>query len=71
MKKPTVQDPIPIKLVMVGDGEVGKTCLLMRYNRFIILYKIKTNLSYAFDTFPKEYVPTIFETHYANVTIDG
>ena len=44
------------KLVIVGDGACGKTCLLTVFSK---------------DEFPEVHVPTVFETDVADIEVDG
>ena len=51
-----MQDYKTIKCVVVGDGNVGKTCLLY---------------SYQAKEFPREYVPTVYDQESLHTIFEG
>merc|ERR1712179_371082 len=55
-KDSNMMEPVQRKLVIVGDGACGKTCLLIVFSK---------------DQFPEEFIPTVFENYVSDIEVDG
>ncbi|GAA6029469.1 hypothetical protein JCM8097_003695 [Rhodosporidiobolus ruineniae] len=53
---PVAHPDVKVKLTCVGDGGVGKTCLLIVYSQ---------------KRFPEDYIPTVFENYVLNKPYNG
>lgn len=46
----------PFKIVLVGDGASGKSCIIQ---------------SYLSDSFRTDYIPTVFDNYKANINVES
>lgn len=66
--------PLRRKLVVVGDGACGKTCLLIVFSKDMFpevrcVHITEFRLTYAL--LAQVYVPTVFENYVADIEIEG